>query len=273
MTPIRPKFQNPPLIERAISVTFKNLEQFTLGDFGLFWSRIRVDFPVSEAKPLVRQEHEEFGEFRPIQQQIQIVPEETLPRAFYRNPERGELVQIQSDRFSFNWIKTNTDHAYPHSEAVLKRFFTLLDNFTTFVAERQIGEIVPVQCELTNVNVIPVSDVGEAFPDVATVVRLPQLSNQYDCIKLESQIAGSKHLLLADDGTPIGRVHSLGQPSLQVETGEKAFRLDIVARGAPTAPSIAGVKAFLERAASAVNAVFLASVTQAGRQFWGEIDG
>lgn len=273
MTPIRPKFTNPPLIERAVTVAFKKLERFTLGDYGLFWSSLRDDFPLSEAAPPVVQELETYEGFKPTQAQIQILPDNTLPRAFFRNPEKGELIQVQPDRFSFNWIKTSSDHSYPHSEAVLTQFFSLLDRFIKFAAEHQLGEIVPIQCELTNVNVVPVTDVGESFADVATVVRVPDLDQAYRGLRLESQMAGAKHLIVDDSGNPIGRVHSIGQPSIQIATAELAFRFDITARGAPLGLGVQGVEAFLERATSAVNAVFLASVTNAGRQFWGEVDG
>ena len=273
MLPVRPKFRNPPLIERAVSVSFAELSQFSLGDFGLFWSEVRSEFPDCEAQPLVRSEVETFDRFQPQQPEIRLLLSDALPRAFYRNPARGELIQIQRDRFSFNWIKTGPDHNYPHSEAVLERFLAMFDQFAKFIADRGLGEIAPVQCELTNVNVIPVSDVGESFPDVATVVRMPQLSDDQPSIKLESQIVGAKHIMLDDAGQPIGRVHSMGQPSIKVDTDELAFRLDIVARGAPLGDGIPGVMQFLECAVTAVNAVFLASVTAAGRQFWGELDG
>jgi uncharacterized protein (TIGR04255 family) len=273
VTPIRPKFENPPLIERAITVVFTKLENFSIGDYGLFWSLLRDDFPSSEMAPPVTQELETFEGFKPAPPQVQLLAENALPRTFFRNPEKGELVQLQPDRFSFNWIKTGTDDRYPNSEPLLERFFQLFDQLTVFVAERQLGEIVPVQCELTNVNVIPITDVGETFADVATVIRLPELDRSYGCLRLESQLTASKHLLIDDDERPIGRVHSIAQPAIQADTGDLAFRFDIVARGAPLGPGVQGVKDFLDRAGSAVNAVFLASVTSSGRQFWGETNG
>ena len=273
MTPIRPKFSNPPLIERAVTIVFENLDALSLGDYGRFWSEIEIDFPVSEARPSVEPDLEAFGAPQRMQPHIQLVAEDAIPRAFFRNPDLGELIQVQPNRFSFNWIKSSDDHAYPHSEAVLERFFALFAKFTEYVDKRQLGKIVPIQCELTNVNVVAVNDVGESFPDVATVIRLPDLEAGYDCIRLENQMFGAKHFMLGDDGAPIGRVHSVGQPTLQVETGEPAFRLDIVARGAPLGGDMAGVSKFFDRAVSAVNAVFLASVTNAGRQFWGERNG
>lgn len=273
MTPIRPKFSNPPLIERAISIVFDPLAQLSLGDYGLFWSEILGEFPVSEALDPVAVEVEQFDGFRPPRVGIQIMSGGMIPRAAFRNAAAGELIQIQSDRFGFNWIKTGEDHAYPHSEATLDRFFLLFKQFSKFVQKRQLGEISIVQCELTNVNVVPVSDVGQSFADIATVVRLAPLS--FDCaqLQLENQLVGSKHLMLDDRGRPIGRVHALGQPSLRVPGNEEAYRLDISARGAPLGTGLEGARRFFEEAVSAVNGVFLASVTKAGRRFWGEYDG
>lgn len=148
MAPIRPKFSNPPLIERAISVAFEPLPSFSLGDYGLFWSEVIEEFPVSEALDPVPVEIEQSAEFRPAQASFQIVPASVLPRAGFRNLT-GELVQVQPNRCGFNWIKTGADHQYPHSEASLARFFDLLNRFAAFVDRRNLGSLSFVQCELT----------------------------------------------------------------------------------------------------------------------------
>ena len=215
---------------------------------------------------------EQFEDFRPAQIGIQILPSATLPRAAFRNGIGGELLQVQPDRFAYNWIKTGDDHEYPHSEKTLERFFELLEKFTDFLTSRNLGEISIIQCELTNVNIVPVDGVGDSFADVATVLRLPDIVADCPNMKLENQMFGSKHLMLNDVGKPVGRVHCVGQPSLRVPSNEQVFRLDIAARGAPIGPGVLGASKFFEDAVSAINAVFLATTTKAGRQFWGEID-
>jgi uncharacterized protein (TIGR04255 family) len=271
--PVRPKFTNPPLVERAITIVFEKLEKFALGDFGLFWASIRDEFPVSEAVAAAAPDVERYDGFSPAQPTVELVPADALPRAYFRNPDAGELVQVQPDRFTFNWLKTGADHAYPHSEATFERFSSLYQDFETFVASRGLGQIRIIQCELTNVNVVPVSDVGESFSDVATVLKMPEWKTDSESVCLEGQVAGARHLMLNDEGKPIGRVHSMGQPALRVSDGELTFRLDIVARGAPLGEGLAGAHAFFEEAVSAINSVFLATTTKAGRQFWGEYDG
>jgi uncharacterized protein (TIGR04255 family) len=271
VTPIRPRFSNPPLIERALSVAFEPLTDLSIGDYGLFWAKILDQFPTSEAMDLVSVELEQFTGFRPARMGVQLVSAQELPRAAFRNVDSGELVQIQNNRFGFNWIKTNDDHQYPHSEAILERFFQLFGIFKDYIVGKELGAINITQCELTNVNVILVSDVGTSFADIATVLRLAPLEYRCENIRLEDQLVGSKHLMLDDTGSAIGRVHTLGQPALRVPNNEEAYRLDISARGAPLGSGIAGAHRFFNEAVSAVNAVFMASTTTAGRRFWGEI--
>ena len=273
VTPIRPKFTNPPLIERAISVVFSPLPRFAIGEYGLFWSEVIDQFPQSEAMEPVAVTLEEFDGFRPLQPSVQIIPGNASPRAAFRNVGTGELLQLQENRFGFNWLKVSQNHAYPHSEATFERFYKFYDLFQKFVDRRNLGEINVVQCEITNVNVVPVSDVGRNFSDMATVFKLAPVSAETAQLQLEHQLVGSKHLILNDHGHPIGRVHALGQPSIRVPDNEEAYRLDITARGAPLGDGLQGVRAFFEEAVSAVNGVFLATVTKAGRQFWGEYDG
>lgn len=274
MTSVRPRFRNPPLIERVLSVVFEPLPRFSLGEIGLFWTQIESEFPVSEAMEPLGFEIESFDEPRPtVQPGFQVLPSSTIPRAGFRNSETGELVQLQSNRFAYNWIKTGDGHQYPHSEATLTRFFELFARFSRFVDDRNLGDLKIIQCEVTNVNVVLVSDVGESFADIATVCRLPNLSNEYSNIVLESQMAGSKHFMVNASGKTIGRVTSVGQPALKVPENEAAYRWDIVARGAPLGDGKDGAEAFFNEAVSAVNAVFLAGVTKAGRSFWGEQNG
>lgn len=273
MKPIRPQFTNPPLIERAITVVFERLNAFTLGDYGLFWERIQEDFPVSEAVAALEPEIERYDELRVVPQQIKLVGADALPRAYFRNPNAGELVQVQADRFTFNWLKVDADHAYPHSEATFDRFFALLDSFIAFVGDRGMGSMQIVQCELTNVNAIPVSDVGESFADIATVVKIPEWRLPSGHLKLEHQAFAAKHLLLDDGGIPIGRIHSIGQPTLRLSDEQSTFRIDITARGAPLGEGLPGARSFFNEAVNGVNGIFLAMATQAGRQFWGERDG
>ena len=62
MTPIRPEFDDPPVIEQAITLMFEPIEGFNIGDIGRFWDRVRPDFPVCQAVRHGRRFHDEGGE-------------------------------------------------------------------------------------------------------------------------------------------------------------------------------------------------------------------
>ena len=52
-TPIRPEYERPPLVEKAISVAFQPVAGFTIVHYGLFWQRISKQFPhVTNEAPL-----------------------------------------------------------------------------------------------------------------------------------------------------------------------------------------------------------------------------
>ena len=82
--------------------------------------------------------YQNFKEKYPIIQEHEIVPtviesssgpneHRLLPgfnsRKFFLNKEQNKLVQLQADRFLFNWRKTDNKDEYPHFSSVSSEFF------------------------------------------------------------------------------------------------------------------------------------------------------
>ena len=267
MNPVRPDFDRPPLIEQAITVAFDRLEQFSIGDFGLFWSYIKDRFSQTEAQQPLDPRIEQFEGFRPERMTFRLLDANTLPRCFYRSEDGTEVIQIQPDRFTYNWQKG--EEAYPHSEATMKRFRAFFAKFCGFVMDRGWPPLNITQCELVNLNVIPVKDFGETFADAALAAFcLPQPSVSMECLPVESYIINNQHLIM-HEGKPAGRLYVQLSPVLRVEDDQKAYRLELTARGAPLAPEN-GITSFFELARYAVNLGFLGATTKHAREFWGE---
>ena len=55
-----PKFKRPPVAETLLGVQFAPLRSFSIPHFGLYWARIRSDYPDQEMKPPLGPEVEEF---------------------------------------------------------------------------------------------------------------------------------------------------------------------------------------------------------------------
>ena len=271
MNSVRPKFDRPPLIEQAITVVFEELEGFSIGDFGLFWDRIGNEFSTSEAQQSLDSKIETFEGFQPQQFQFRLVPHSSLPRCFYRHVDGREIIQLQSDRFTFNWIQVD-GNTYPHADVTVARFRELFATFKTFVADRGLGEIIVRQCEIVNVNVVPVTDFGKSFSDAGRAFVVPAAEMQLDFLPVESYIVNTQHLML-DGGRPIGRLYSVLAPVLRTGDDQHAYRLELTARGAPIENVGDGVSDFFDRARTALNAAFLAATTKWAHEFWGVKNG
>ena len=249
-------------------MVFQNLDNFSIGDFGSFWALIRDDFPTCDSKPLIDPTIESFDGYTPGELQFRIVPHDVLPRCFYRAADGGELIQIQSDRFTFNWSSAGGGR-YPNFDMTLARFLKLFEQFSQFIAGQDLGFILIRQCEITNVNIVPVSDLGSSISNVGKAFRLPEIALPDDLIQFESITIQTQSRIIDREGRPIGRLHSVIVPVKKIDDDELAIKYELTARGAPTAPDINGVVEFFTVARSAINASFLATTTDWAQSHWG----
>lgn len=267
-TPIRLEFERPPLVEQAISVCFERLPGFSIVDYGLFWSEIAGEFPSVGNLPPLDTAVEHFDEMRIETAQLQLFDPTPLPRGMFSN-ELGELVQLQPDRFGFNWAKRG-DAPYPRSEPMMARFEDLYGRFVKFVDRRGLGEIRLRQCELTNFNILPVAEFGSDFSEIGNALKVDPLELGVPFLQAETYIRNRQHRIIDADGTPLGRLHTAIAPVFSNQDGSKAFKLEFTARSAPNIGDIDAVRRFFAVARNAVNGAFRGTVTKQMRDIWGE---
>lgn len=267
MKSVRPKFERPPIIEQAISIGFDTLAHFTVGHFGLFWERVKKDLTECSSQPVLQAVIEEEEPFVARQTQIQLLSSEALPRAFFSRADGSEIVQLQNDRFAYNWSAVAGD-TYPSFESTIERFRHYFGQLQMFVHESLNDELHINQCELTNVNIIPTADTGD---DYASASRfLPELAG--DALDDDVQFEGAAHrssYRLEDGDKFIGRLQSSMGPARRIADNAPVIRFEISVKGFPRASTIEDLVAFFERARSAINAAFLRETTNEAKQFWG----
>ena len=266
---IRPNFDRPPLVEQAIVAVFEPIEGFTIVDYGLFWSEVQADFPIVDTTDPVSEQIEWFDQIRTPDPTLQLLARLPLPRAMFRDAAGGELIQLQPGRFGFNWSKVENDH-YPRSEVVMNRFQALFSRFQAYVSSRGLGAVRLRQCELTNLNIIPVKDFGKGYEDITNAIKVDPLDLGVSFLRAETFTRSRQHRILAEDGSPVGRLHTAIAPVISTQDGEKAFRLEFTARSAPNVVSDEAMKNFFAIARSAINSAFCATVTDNMKQLWGE---
>ena len=148
-----------------------------------------------------------------------------LPRTWFRTADGHGLVQLQRDRFVYNWKRESPqDGDYPSYDSVIVGFERLWAEFGRFVAREQLGELVARQFELVYVNVVPRSSIPEGDP--VLVDHAPKPSNRF-LPNPESFVWRTSYPLPEDRG----RLHVVASTARATPSGDPILKLDLTARG------------------------------------------
>jgi uncharacterized protein (TIGR04255 family) len=268
-----PNFTNPPVAEVALSVQFEELTGFGPPQIGLLWQqRFREHFPLTEQHVPLPPQFEIFGVtgVEEVTIGVEMLQAPPLPRCWFLNESRTELIQVQTNRFIHNWREVGSENEYPRYEPVRARFEQELNEFRTFVEQERLGKWSPTQCEITYVNPI-VSGLGwqnhGEIGNVLTVFKSEYsdgfLSNPED-IRLQI-----RYTLKNPSGAPFGRLHVSATPGYRRSDGLPLLELTLTARGTPSSSDIEGVLAFLDLGRETIVQAFASITTPEMHRIWG----
>jgi uncharacterized protein (TIGR04255 family) len=145
---LKASFEKAPLTEVICGVTFSTAE-FSSVHFGLYWQSIRDRYPSlpTDTPPM--------GDI-PL---LAVLPK--LRRVWFSSEDRCRFIQLQSDKFLYNWRRSATVHQYPHFEEVYRSFEQEWQQFHQWwddvvqqysVANSPFRSLNPIQYELTYLN-------------------------------------------------------------------------------------------------------------------------
>jgi len=154
-----PDYKKPPVIEVVCGIVFETIGSFRGHHLGLFWQKVRDKFPVCE--------HAVRLGFAPESLDLA----NYLPRVWFVSEEQNMLIQLQDDRFFFNWRRMQQEEAYPRYSTIIEAFKTNLGIFQRFLEEEKLGSVKPEKCELTYINHIPKGEGWESLSDINEVFR------------------------------------------------------------------------------------------------------
>ena len=168
-----PRFESPPAIELVCGILFEDLNRLIAPHTGLLWEQFRSKFPNVKQLMRLAPRIEVFDPvFNPVPQLENEFP--FHPRVWFETEDGTALIQVQRDRFIYNWKRVRREDVYPHYENVIAQFKNCLTRFEEFLSNNELGEIKPLQYELTYVNHIPQgqgwnrpNDVAMVFPDLS----------------------------------------------------------------------------------------------------------
>ena len=152
-----PNFRNPPAIERVLSVQFPELAGFDLVHYGMWFERIRGEFPLSKREGRLPPIIEPFPAL-PTQAHLKVDVGFPLGRCVYSSREPStRLQQLQPDRFAMNWRRKEGDEYLRYRETS-RRFAESFQEFVAFCSNVALPEPVADLCEVTYVNRITCPD-------------------------------------------------------------------------------------------------------------------
>lgn len=155
-----PEYEKPPVIEVVCGIRFEPLPEFRVGHFGLFWSELRGDFPKCENAPPLGLAPD----------MVDMSAGVIMPRAWLISESEEFLIQLQHNRFLFNWRRRSDDAEYPRYVSIIRSFWDRLEQFEQFCNRERLGDVVPVEMELTYINHIPCEDGPATAKHLGTIV-------------------------------------------------------------------------------------------------------
>lgn len=263
-----PRFDAPPVIEVALSVMFETPKGLKIAHFGMFWNRIRSDFPQVNEQPALDLPRELAREPRHRgEATLRFEPMTTPPlRLWFLNKEGTELLQLQHDRFARNWRRAGTTSPYPSYDNIRAPFERDLRGFETFIREEGLGSLTPVQCEVTYVNHIAAGNLWMSHGQADRVFSNWKLAASGSFLPEPEDVNFNARYPIVVAGEFAGRLHVSVQPAYSGE--DPLFVSTLTARGNPLGPGLDGALRFLDLGHEWIVQGFTDSTTPAMHQQW-----
>ncbi len=260
-----PKYDNPPVVEVALSVQFDRLDLST-AHLGLVWQQFRGRFPVIQDKPELDSTFERFGSSEKRMPGVRFeVGSMPMPRFWFVNESGNELVQVQRDRFIRNWRKTDGQPGYPSYDNLRKALIADWELFEKFVTEECKLTLTPNQCEVTYVNIIEDVDPSQLANVFAWINGT--YSDDYLGDAEDTEFA-LRYVLKDESEPPWGRLHVTAAPAIRAADGKPVVRLTMTARGTPQTQDSNGVFDLLDKGHEVIVRGFTSITTPEMHKIW-----
>ena len=267
--PDLPDFNKPPVTETILSLQFAPIAKMTAVHVGVLWQRFREQFPLVEEHPPLPPISEKFGPAIPSGLDIRIEEGPPIPRVWFMNESKTELIQVQTDRFIHNWRKMQGSEPYPRYEPVRDEFRGEVATFEQFLEDERLGSLAVNQCEVSYINHIEPAGVWERHDQLERVLR--NWSHLPDAFlpNAEDVLARIRFVIRDSEGEqPIGRLHVSLQSAWKKVDQSPILVLNLTARGVPLRAGTEGAFAFFDRGREWIVKGFADLTTPAMHKAW-----
>jgi len=240
-----PDFAQPPVDETALSLQFAPIHGFSIPHFGLYWERVRSEYPHFEMQPPIANVIEQFGQATAGTRQFGIAFVKAPDvRCWYLDQSRTRLAQVQRDRFVYNWRKVTGTEAYPRYPSLRASLEREWERFCAFLKDEKLDRPKVNQCEVVYVNNIEYekgwSGYGELDKVIASLAT-PKAKSKF--LPIPQRVSMQVTYPLEDNA---GRLHVAFSPVIRGQDGKEVLQMTLTARGAPKSPSDDDIFAWLD---------------------------
>jgi uncharacterized protein (TIGR04255 family) len=227
-----PYFENAPVREVALSVSFEPLKELNVTHFGLLREKYREKYPRFQQHAPVDYRREDFlGAHQGPRLPLRFVESAPMPRVWFLTEDESQIIQFQRDLFVTNWRGVHAQTWYPRYNQLRQEFLTCWSTFLEFLDNEKVQRCRQPQWEITYVNEIMAEEKGVGLLGVSRI--LTGISGDYNDDFLsqaeEDAVVRARYLIPGENGTPVGRLRMDLTPGRRASG--KYFQLRLTAKG------------------------------------------
>lgn len=250
---------------------FEPIPGFTDVHAGLYWQRVREDYPQTQSRPRgdtpIETLSSPSGWAVGLPTFELVPPDKSLGNRTWLVSSSGDtLLQIQDTLFIRNWRRREAE--YPHLDDHVEAFWSCYDAFEAMLTDEDFTPPVVRQLELTYFNWIPTTDPSFFLP--AVNASLPSSGVQAEPELARCLLA---YLDKSEDGEPIARLRVELQPALKPsEPGpERGYRLLLSYMAPVSQPTRPHLESLIARGRRVIDWSFVDLTTPDAHESWGRI--
>jgi len=255
------------LDEFVMGVQFEPLASLRAVHLGLFWSRIRAEYPSTEDQAPV-DPAVELAEIKPRAATITAVALTVppLPRCWFLTQDKTQLIQLQRDRFWRNWRQVEGNERYPRFGRLAEDFHRAWGEFLAFVADQGLGPVNVNQCELSYINQIERGALWSELGELDKVFTLLRAREARTFLPPPEMLSWQARYKLPKDR---GRLHAEMNPVFRGRDLKLVLSLNLTARGAPAGRTLEDIAAWFDLAHEWAVRAFADLTSPDAHELWG----
>lgn len=255
-------FKSPPVVETTWGIFFAPLAGWTTLEAGIFWDRVRADYPDAHLVNPVG--NIDFSTFPKVASDE--ITLETFPiRCKMTSGNRNQLLQVQSNSFRRSWRVTDTAPTYQHYDETEPLFYADWSRFVGFLEDRNIGSPSVWQCEVTYINHFEKGREWKEFGNIRDIFKWDNLP----------MVQGTA----AHNLTSFSFTHVRGSDRREIDCqlaarrkdGKEVLQLRISSFNTPETDSEVGVRSAISSGHIEVIETFVAITTEKVQELWGKL--